>query len=676
MTTAAVTCLSQPRRIVVWIWGSATAALFGLYLLHLGLGLGAPALNRVANTWIYDVLELSAALGCFLRAVWVRSERVAWSILALSILSFAIGDLCFDFVYNGNPPTPSLADGFYLVFYPGCYAALLLLIKSRISTLNRGVWLDGLIAALASSAIASAFLIQVVLDHTGGRAITVIVDLAYPVGDVLLLGLVVFAFALTGWRPGREWAVLGAGFVAITTADSVYLALQATNSYAEGTLLDALWPGALLLLAASAWRRRDREHALDLEGRLLGAVPLAFGLAALGLLVIDNRLRHLNLFAVVLSAATVLTVFARTGLSLRENARLLERTREQSLTDALTALGNRRKLMSDLERELDRETVRPLLLVILDLNGFKRYNDTFGHPSGDALLARLGSKLASAVAPDGTAYRLGGDEFCLLVPYPGEDAEAVIDAATAALSDEGEGFTVGASFGAAVLPEEARDASEALRLVDERLYVQKATNVNGRGEPYEVLLRALSEREPSLGEHVRGVGELSVAIGARLGLGESAIRDLKLAAELHDVGKLAIPDAVLQKPGPLTPEEWEFITRHALIGQRILAGAPGLNEIGEIVRSTHERWDGTGYVDGLSGGEIPRAARIIAVADAYLAMISDRPYRDAMSSEAAIAEIQACAGSQFDPEVVAQFVELIHERVAAAGADSVLARGR
>jgi len=135
-------------------------------------------------------------------------------------------------------------------------------------------------------------------------------------------------------------------------------------------------------------------------------------------------------------------------------------------------------------------------------------------------------------------------------------------------------------------------------------------------------------------------------------------RELRLAAELHDVGKLAIPDAVLQKPGPLNEEEWAFVRQHTLIGQRILAGAPALRSIGDIVRSTHERWDGTGYVDGLAKTDIPLAARIIAVCDAYAAMTSDRPYRKTLTPARALDELQRCAGSQFDPDVVHAFCEI------------------
>src|SRR5580704_11295310 len=313
----------------------------GLTILAIVLGtrVGGGAVDRFADRWLYDALELLAAGGCLLRAAWVRTERSAWALLGLGVLSFAVGDILFDFVYGGNPPTPSAADGFYLAFYPCCYAALLLLMRSRVGAFNRSLWLDGLIAALASAAVAAAVVFELVLENTHGKTVTVVVNLAYPLGDVLLLGLTVFAVALTGWRPGREWATLGAALIAITVADSLYLVLSATGHYREGTLLDALWPASLVLLASAAWQqRRGRERVLDLQGRFLGAVPIGCGCVALAVMLDDHLSHRLNLLAVCLAAATILVVFARTALSFRENAELLANAKLLSLTDPLTGL--------------------------------------------------------------------------------------------------------------------------------------------------------------------------------------------------------------------------------------------------------------------------------------------------------------------------------------------------
>ena len=345
-------------------------------------------------------------------------------------------------------------------------------------------------------------------------------------------------------------------------------------------------------------------------------------------------------------------------MSLRDHAHLLESVRTQSLTDELTGLGNRRSLFLTLQRELGREDAASMVFAIYDLNGFKRYNDTFGHPSGDALLVRLADRLAQAAGPFGHAFRLGGDEFCLLVPCEREAMQDVVASGLAALTDEGEGFRVGAELGSVVLPDEASDATNALRLADERLYAQKYSLYQGGGEAHEVLLRVLDERDPALREQMRVVTELATAIGGQLGLAGQSLDQLRLAAELHDIGKLAVPVSLLEKVGPLEEGEWELVRQHPVVGQRMLSGVASMREVGQIVRATHERWDGGGYVDGLAGTSIPLAARIIAVCDAYVAMTTDRPFRRALPALQAVAELRRCSGAQFDPQVVFAFCRL------------------
>jgi HD-GYP domain-containing protein (c-di-GMP phosphodiesterase class II) len=244
---------------------------------------------------------------------------------------------------------------------------------------------------------------------------------------------------------------------------------------------------------------------------------------------------------------------------------------------------------------------------------------------------------------------MGGDEFCVLLPA----SEPELHRAGEALCGSGEGFSVTSAYGAAVIPDEASTVSAALSVADHRLYAHKELLADTRrGTAHEPLLRTLAEREPELRAHVADVSSLAVRVGERLGLALDELEELRLAAELHDVGKLAIPDVVLQKAGSLDPTEWGFIHSHTLIGQRILSASPGLRPVGVVVRSTHENWDGTGYPDGLAGDAIPLAARIIAVCDAYSAITSDRAYRAARTPREALAELRRCAGMQFDAEVV------------------------
>ena len=194
-----------------------------------------------------------------------------------------------------------------------------------------------------------------------------------------------------------------------------------------------------------------------------------------------------------------------------------------------------------------------------------------------------------------------------------------------------------------------------MHIADQRLYARKHHSLIERGQPHGVLLQALYEREPGLRDHVGCVAMLSIDLGRRLGLDETALRELELAAQLHDIGKLAIPDAILDKPEPLSPEELVFVQRHTIIGERILNAAPALSQVGVIVRATHEAFDGSGYPDGLAGTRIPLAARIIAVCDAFSAITTDRSYRSSRSREEALVELRAVSGTQLDPELVELF---------------------
>ena len=336
------------------------------------------------------------------------------------------------------------------------------------------------------------------------------------------------------------------------------------------------------------------------------------------------------------------------------------RTSKDAITDALTGLGNRRKLISELTRQLplaSRE--RPLAVLLCDLDGFKLYNDAFGHPAGDALLARLGNRLDQAVGGSGAAYRLGGDEFCVVVPLGEVGLESLAAVTLKALSERGDGFDVGCSYGAVVATGEMKDADEALRAADQLLYASKSSGRRSAGrQAADALLQAVHERQPELGDHLHGVGDLATAVGERFGLTVEELDLLRQAAELHDLGKVAIPDSILSKPDSLDPEEWEFVRQHPLVGERIISAAPALAQVGKLVRASHERFDGTGYPDGKAGEEIPLGARIIAVCDAYDAMIGPRPYRLGMSEEVALDELRRCAGEQFDPAIVEVFCDV------------------
>jgi two-component system cell cycle response regulator len=633
----------------------ALLAVVGAYLVEALLGTQG-SIDRLFNDRIYYGLLLASCACCLARALLVRVERLPWLVLSAALFLWTIGDLYYYFFLSGseNVPIPSVADPFYLAFYPVSYVALALLLRRRMRRFQGNLWLDGLIAALAVAALGAAVVFDEVLHTTGGSALVVATNLAYPLADLLLLSLIVAMFALTGWRFDRTWAFVAAGYAVFAVADTAYLYQTAEGRYVEGGVLDVGWPAALVLIACAAWQPVTRLRDVRTESWKTLTLPTFFALVSLTLLVYDHFVR-INVVALALASAAIGMVIVRAVLAFRERVRLLEAAREESLTDALTELGNRRRFVADLERRLV-DGASELVLIVFDLDGFKGYNDSFGHSAGDAMLARVARKLAKATEGHGRAYRLGGDEFCVLATTDEVGPGGLIDRSTNALTEEGEGFFVSSSFGAVLIPAEAEDLTEALRIADDRMYLNKQRNQPGADrQSIDVLISVLEERDSELAHHLADVADLAEAVGRRLHVPEPQLAAIRQAAELHDVGKLAIPEEILGKPGPLAEDEWGFVRRHTVIGERILGSAPALGTAAKIVRSTHERWDGTGYPDRLAGADIPLGSRIISVCDAFDAMTSHRPYAVALVPEDALRELFRCAGTQFDAEVVEAF---------------------
>jgi two-component system, cell cycle response regulator len=642
-------------------WTLAAVALLA-FAAHAALGFGGAGLDTFFQDWVYNGVTLGSALACLLRAYAVREERLPWLVMGIGLLAWTGGDLYWTFVLADDPapPYPSLGDALYLAFYPASYATLVLLARSRMTGFRGSLWLDGAIAALAIGAFAAALAFPPILDAASGNAAEVATNLAYPVGDLVLLGLVVILWGVSGWRPDRLWLLLGVGLALTALSDVIYLVRTANGTYTEGTIVDVAWPAAALLVALAAWQPPRTGIRPTLKGWRVVAIPFVCGLAANALLVADHFAR-INVAALLLTAACLVLVITCMALVFRDNQRILARTETEALTDSLTGLGNRRSLMRDLERELALSSEdEPHALLLFDLDGFKEYNDVFGHLAGDGLLTRLGAQLADATHGHGDAYRLGGDEFCALVRPGAAGVKPLVAACVEALSEHGDGFDVRTSHGSVLLPEEADTAGQALQLADRRMYARKGGRRMSAGrQTRDVLLRTLSERRPDIHARGRGVAELALATGRELGMEPEELDEVARAAELHDLGKIAVPDTILDKPGPLSEAEWEFMRRHTIVAERILLAAPALRPVARLVRSSHERWDGSGYPDELAGEQIPLGARVVAVCDAFDAMISDRPYRQALSDEEALAELRACAGTQFDAEVVEAFIGVL-----------------
>jgi diguanylate cyclase (GGDEF)-like protein len=448
------------------------------------------------------------------------------------------------------------------------------------------------------------------------------------------------------------------------------------------------WVVNLVLISAVLSASTDRSFfAIARENVTQTAAPFAFMVSsALVLVVLWQREPWLSIALV--GPLLAIALYQRSTFKAMQAMRL-------ALTDPLTGLGNHRSFHERLQRELiaAEHEGSSLALCLVDFDDLKGVNDQFGHPVGDLVLGQVASRLRQG----GEAFRLGGDEFAVLLPRQDErQATAVarsIVERVAALQIEGVG-SVTVSAGVATYPMHGSGRDELIRLADSALYWAKKDGKNrvrvyaaesilradleqiadtpdqaAQYRAAESLAKAVDERDAYTGSHSQRVGEYSARIAHRLGADDATVELTRLAGNLHDLGKLAIPEEVLRKPDDLSEAERLILERHAQIGYRMLESL-GVQPVAEWVLHHHERWDGAGYPDQLAGEQIPLGARIIFVADAYDAMTSERAYSQAMSQQDALAELERCAGTQFDPTVVKALAE---ELRVARKPDAVLA---
>ena len=395
---------------------------FAGLLVHVAwvVGLGQGHFDDLIGNGLYTAVEFLAALICFARAAVSPGERGIWIALGSGLAAWAIGDTYWTLELTGlaEIPYPSISDIFYVVGYPCFYAAILMLIGRRVKV-TASAWIDGIIGGLGSAALAAALLAPALVGLTEGDVAAVVTNLAYPVGDILLLSFLVAGMVLAGGRLGTVWIPIALGLAITAVADGVFLYAEATGFYSPG-ILDSMWLlGALLVAGSSLGSLRRREAG---RAQMLSiVVPGGFALIAITILAWD-QFQPVGAASASLAVATLCLVVIRLVLSSRENASLLRVVHDDSITDALTGLGNRRAVMRDLERTVHADA-KPAIVAIFDLDGFKSYNDAFGHPAGDMLLRRMGARLAAAVEPGGRAYRLGGDEFCVIADVVGSESD-------------------------------------------------------------------------------------------------------------------------------------------------------------------------------------------------------------------------------------------------------------
>ena len=336
-----------------------------------------------------------------------------------------------------------------------------------------------------------------------------------------------------------------------------------------------------------------------------------------------------------------------------------------SFHDSLTNVNNRGFFEQELKR-LDTEEYLPLSYIITDTNGLRLINDTLGHGAGDIILIETAKVLQKNTRQGDVLARVGGDEFAILLPKTdSSEAQAIMESILAECQKtdvdiDGQKLQLNIALGCATKKVVAESLSYILKIAEGLMYRRKLLARDSYHSAFlSSLKQSLFERSHETEEHAERLVELTRMMGKALGLQLSQLNELQLLSTMHDIGKISIDNYILTKPGKLTEDEWLEMKEHSSIGYRIAMTSPDLQPIAPYILCHHERWDGTGYPQGLQGESIPLLSRILAVADAYDAMTSDRPYSEAISKEAAVAEIVRCSGSQFDPEIVKLFVEVI-----------------
>jgi diguanylate cyclase (GGDEF)-like protein/putative nucleotidyltransferase with HDIG domain len=576
---------------------------------------------------------------------------------------------------------------------PVCLAGLGVLAAAAYdlaTTDHSGGTLIGLVALIAAATLAERFPVPI-NSETGGGVIS------------LTFVFAVAAIVLFGWAAGALLLVTATSIIMLwdhrpPQRIAFNVAVLALVALAAGALISPIhgdstaalfsrvavaatadyWVNMILISGAIALSTGQKYPGLVRTHVRATIVPFAFmASAALMLVVLWQR-------SPVISIALVGPLLA-IALYQRSTHRALNAMR-LALTDPLTGLGNHRHFHERLQRELRAAEERrtPLTLCFLDVDDFKTINDRFGHPAGDRVLSQVSSRLRQG----GEAFRLGGDEFAVLLV--GHDEQTALTAGRsiveriAAVEFDGIG-EVTVSAGLATFPVQGHGRDALIRLADSALYWAKEHGKNRvrlyRPDIVEVaelkrlaagpdeaaryraaasLAKAVDARDTYTGSHSERVSELAACIARRLGLDDEQVELTRLAGSLHDLGKLAIPEEILRKDGALTDSERLVLERHPQIGFRMLDSL-GVDPVADIVLHHHERWDGAGYPDRLIGDQIPLGARIIFVADAYDAMTSDRVYWPKRSSQAALAELRRCAGTQFEPRIVAAFAQVLEE---------------
>ncbi|GFJ76268.1 bifunctional diguanylate cyclase/phosphohydrolase [Phytohabitans houttuyneae] len=691
------------RRVMRWAI-VAGAVWLVLYAVLTGLSQGSEAMARFVGNVVYVVpLVLLAPLSVMAARRSRGRLRTAWWLLAVSNLLWLVGELiwsAYAFTRPGGAPSPSIAD----IAYIGSYAVALpgIVIGFGGTWAERQVrcMVDSALVTLGIGAVGWALVVGPLMPGTTTAG--AIVTFAQPLFAITIVTALV-AVGLCGHRTiPPSFLLAGAGFAVAGITDAVYAYLFMVHSYDDASWLNLGWQVEAVLLclaAAAAALRTEPEPEVRSLDRDVAVLPAAVAVLSIVGIAIADRLTegHLARSTLVIAVLLASGLLLRQVLVTRDRTRLAEALatalREQerlAVTDGLTGLYNRRffQEMLRLDAERAEQNSAPISIVIIDLDRFKKINDSCGHPTGDRVLVEAADRIRRAVRPADLVARYGGEEFVCLLPGAGEDtAMEVAERVRRALSrtplvvPSGREVRLTASLGVASAGTRGGrphgDLEGLIQDADGALYRAKARGrdqVVAAGRLADLALDTdpdlpsalvwlADQIDAKLGnhEHSTAVSRWALLTGARLGLHQAELRRTAAAARLHDIGKINVDDAILTKPGRLSQEEWDVLRRHPQEGARLLTELSDRADLAPLVGAHHERYDGAGYPTGLRGDGIPIEARIIAVCDSWAAMRADRAYASALSEAEARHQIERGRGSQFDPAVADAFLALLDE---------------
>lgn len=648
---------------------------------------------------------VAATIAAFTRVT--KAEKRFWLSLAAATTLLALGELYWIFIQFtqslAEPPQPSFSD--YVSTLAYIFLFLMLISMARLSNtfaVTKAKYLvDTLIGVIFAAVVVFAAVLRPLivsgeLVHLSGA-----INLVFPVFDIgLILGISanLFGFKKDGWRLWEIIVSIGIGFMTVADIGFSFLSLQGLYDvgFMYSNLIDVLFMTSFFLffIASLARMREDvlftaprdlRKIAKTGSGRrevvvyglILANMPVFLYLVSKG-----TQVDYLGV--VVFGAALGLLIMIRAVLVVTENNRVFS----NAIIDPVTGTYNYRFFQQKMLEEIDRAVRygKSLSVVFLDLDDFSRINSVHGYAVGDSVLADVAAMINAKIRISDVVCRIGGDEFCILMPET-QAIEALKTALRiqqgAAVYSERIDIEVCCSIGISAFPQHGvakedleRGAESAMSwakfhgknqiaIFDNKVMddlrpqdrVKKAEEL-AYMNTVQGLAAAVDARDPYTQNHSRNVAALAAELSMALGFPEDHVKMIETAALLHDVGKIGIADNILKKPGALTPEEREVIQEHPLLSQKILA-ATSLQEILPWIGAHHERWDGTGYPQGLQGVEIPIEARILAICDVYDALMSDRPYRSGMPFETAIAILSGEKDAQFDAHLTEVFLELM-----------------